>query len=1083
MDDFERASFIKMFGYDPVGIPIGHLNSDEYLDLLLSAQKQGFKILFKEEPEDFVGDLLHTRTRGDFLARLRQIRPEIGFWIPIALHRRALTLATQRPAAAEFAALLAEIALADYNPPDRVPLPHPHRDGSSLTDLMHALDRVEGLLPRFRAARRFSTPELRDLARFYGELQRITKRTTVDLLERQVALAFASNDLLERIKARLRWIAFTRSRGRLRAAAMHMRLIERDASALSGAEAMEEAAAAAAAVNVYDFAIRAYLDAAREWAARPLTPETLLKHSSLLNDMGACLRHVSRISEAVDTARHILNLPWHITLGTPSETNAYALRARVHRLHGLLCSDLDDHRTAYRAFQAEAQDAAVARDRQEEYLGYAYAVGALMNLGLPRKAVAAAQGLIAWAGSHPAERLDASAFNMLGHALSNAGDVAAAERAYTEALRLVRAAGGQSPQESQSLLALGQVLAARQDLQGAAECYGEAMEADRRNGGEFDGRIRLLSAIATTPELIDQKLVDLAVSCAVQGDAMDHLLLLESAVSVLAAAMSSAGDHAAVLQMTRDMVARAEGSDPECLTTRRWRSRLVTLLIEHGDRSEAFRLLWEASERGSLIDLLLDDPSGLPLPDDRTAVELAFDLHEEAKAHDLLARYADADLPRPDNAPAELLAQERALLRERRALRDRATAVLVQRVLAPVERLTEIDRRLNAIWDELGPIAPDYVRVRRARPARLTNIRDFLRAQPTKPSLVSFFCTQQQVHTFVVTADGHARALSAPLPRHLIEEISRRLRRTMDGDNDVFPPLAPLNGRRPWRRSLDFLKQLSALTDFLQHIDTGAPVLVSLDSPFNSLPIHALQPPDGDRYVAEIAALWYVPNASYLSTLAASRPATTGTAIVGSVPTTIDDPAAFDDSAVLTAAGWSVGTLPSTALTPDAVLETLKQQEIVHLTCHGWVNRLEPLDSGLVLSNGTSLPPPNIAELAAPLRLPFMLTIRRLAIEDLSVALLTLRACSTGHSAENADPDEADSLVNALLTTGVRTIIAGMWEVDQASSRQLLADFYRTFEGPPWRAFRDAQRAMLGSDGPYRHPYHWAALAPFGDWR
>ncbi|WP_167739675.1 CHAT domain-containing protein [Streptomyces subrutilus] len=83
-----------------------------------------------------------------------------------------------------------------------------------------------------------------------------------------------------------------------------------------------------------------------------------------------------------------------------------------------------------------------------------------------------------------------------------------------------------------------------------------------------------------------------------------------------------------------------------------------------------------------------------------------------------------------------------------------------------------------------------------------------------------------------------------------------------------------------------------------------------------------------------------------------------------------------------------------------------------------------------------------------------------------------------------------EGIVQALLQSGVRTVVATLWDVDDTSSRALFADFYRRLMGDdgrpaPWRALWEAQRAMLRQpEEPWQsHPFHWAAPALFGLWR
>jgi CHAT domain-containing protein len=108
---------------------------------------------------------------------------------------------------------------------------------------------------------------------------------------------------------------------------------------------------------------------------------------------------------------------------------------------------------------------------------------------------------------------------------------------------------------------------------------------------------------------------------------------------------------------------------------------------------------------------------------------------------------------------------------------------------------------------------------------------------------------------------------------------------------------------------------------------------------------------------------------------------------------------------------------------------------------------------------------------------------------SLSADLVTLSACSSGlQTARNAG-DEMEGFTRALLAAGAATSLVAMWNVDQASSHGLLANFYAQLASAgnvsaKWRALRAAQLAHIKSDDEnLRHPYHWAPFDLIGDWR
>jgi CHAT domain-containing protein len=124
--------------------------------------------------------------------------------------------------------------------------------------------------------------------------------------------------------------------------------------------------------------------------------------------------------------------------------------------------------------------------------------------------------------------------------------------------------------------------------------------------------------------------------------------------------------------------------------------------------------------------------------------------------------------------------------------------------------------------------------------------------------------------------------------------------------------------------------------------------------------------------------------------------------------------------------------------------------------------------------------------------------------------LLTLSACETGMSGSAANGREIDGLGTTAQLKGAKAVISSLWEVDDASTGQLMGDFYKRWvEGAgkvtKVEALRQAQLDLLlgnaktqgdGSDrgasrskpegtapAGYAHPYYWAPFVLMGNWR
>ena len=96
--------------------------------------------------------------------------------------------------------------------------------------------------------------------------------------------------------------------------------------------------------------------------------------------------------------------------------------------------------------------------------------------------------------------------------------------------------------------------------------------------------------------------------------------------------------------------------------------------------------------------------------------------------------------------------------------------------------------------------------------------------------------------------------------------------------------------------------------------------------------------------------------------------------------------------------------------------------------------------------------------------------------------LVTLSACRGAGSRTYA----GEGLVGfawAFLEAGAQNVVAGLWEVDDASTAKVMETMYAQLRGgaTPPQALRNAKLQMLHSDGPFRKPYYWAPFQVITD--
>jgi CHAT domain-containing protein len=96
--------------------------------------------------------------------------------------------------------------------------------------------------------------------------------------------------------------------------------------------------------------------------------------------------------------------------------------------------------------------------------------------------------------------------------------------------------------------------------------------------------------------------------------------------------------------------------------------------------------------------------------------------------------------------------------------------------------------------------------------------------------------------------------------------------------------------------------------------------------------------------------------------------------------------------------------------------------------------------------------------------------------------LVVLSACESGIGA--VDGDGVYGMRRALVLAGAESQVVSLWNVNDASTRALMRDYYGELAGGTGRAeaLRRAKLHLLHQPR-YAHPYYWAAFIPAGDWR
>jgi CHAT domain-containing protein len=151
--------------------------------------------------------------------------------------------------------------------------------------------------------------------------------------------------------------------------------------------------------------------------------------------------------------------------------------------------------------------------------------------------------------------------------------------------------------------------------------------------------------------------------------------------------------------------------------------------------------------------------------------------------------------------------------------------------------------------------------------------------------------------------------------------------------------------------------------------------------------------------------------------------------------------------------------------TPSAYAASHPEQfSHIHFVAHGIASRLSPLDSAIVLSRDPNEPD------------SFKLYARDIIRHPLQADLVTISACyGAGERAYSGEG--LVGLAWAFLRAGAHDVIAGLWEVTDASTEQLMDRFYDGLDKglEPNVALRLAKLSLLHGSA-FHNPFYWASF-------
>ncbi|MEN3337496.1 MAG: hypothetical protein V7647_1172 [Acidobacteriota bacterium] len=592
-------------------------------------------------------------------------------------------------------------------------------------------------------------------------------------------------------------------------------------------------------------------------------------------------------------------------------------------------------------------------------------------------------------------------------------------------------------------------------LSNAGICYSRLGEFDRALAAQRRS-VALHTGRGTQADFA-QSLAGLGNTLIMQGDARQALPFVRQALSV----------------------AKASHLDADAAL---WAGNLAAANIDLGEWDEAERFneearsLKNASHTGSLVHNTLN---AAQIARGRGRLEEAAALFDKAladgtsdpsvrwSAHAGLADVAIAR-GRPDEASRHFEAALGTIEKTRSELltTDYKLTFLTRLILfyqSYVDALVSegrIERALEVSESSRGSVLADRNGVAPLGRASAAALRHL--AETSHATLLSYWLGSTRSYVWVVT--GHGVAIKVLPPADRIEALVRQHQATIS--NTLADPLAAAGSAG------DTLYAL-LVAPILESVPNGGRVVIAADGALHGINFETLPVPGARRhYWIEDNEIEIAPGLAMLADAPIRSAPASSLLLIG-------DPAAREpEFPALKFAAAEIANVsrhfPASGVTAYQGLRASPASyrasaparfTFVHFTAHAAANLESPLDSAVILSGPEGA---------------FKLYARDVAALPLRAELVTVSACrSAGERAYSGE-----GLVGfawAFLRAGASRVIAGLWDVDDRSTADLMDRLYAGIAAGDSvaHALRQAKLVMLTGGGNYAKPYYWAPFQLF----
>lgn len=260
------------------------------------------------------------------------------------------------------------------------------------------------------------------------------------------------------------------------------------------------------------------------------------------------------------------------------------------------------------------------------------------------------------------------------------------------------------------------------------------------------------------------------------------------------------------------------------------------------------------------------------------------------------------------------------------------------------------------------------------------------------------------------------------------------------------------------------------ITPVAQNLDPASPIVFVAEGVLQMVPFAALVTPEG-KYMIEQRAVAIAPSATILLSRDKARTPTSILAVAQPAPSGWEYLPNAIQEALDSAGFYPHGrALIGGEITPAEFLAAARRVDVLCFSGHTEVHVAQASRSALIFEAG-------------PDQDALTLSAAAIAANDLPThPLVVLGACSTGRGKMRRN-EGVDSLADAFLYAGARSVVATLWDVDDSASAELFRSMHRNLRAGATSAdaLRRAQLSMLhGGIAANRSPSAWASTVVIG---